>query len=57
VIMLTATEVAYRCPDGAILTYRKQNEPTPGRSPHSTIWGRRHDSACCSCFARPQSRG
>jgi hypothetical protein len=31
--MLTATEVAYRCPDGAILTYRKQNEPTPGPQP------------------------
>jgi hypothetical protein len=31
--VIAATEAAYRCPGGAILTYRKQNEPTPGPQP------------------------
>jgi hypothetical protein len=33
VIMLTATEAVMRCASGATLTYRRQNEPTPGPQP------------------------
>jgi len=31
--VIAATEAVMRCPSGAMLTYRRQNEPTPGPRP------------------------